>query len=171
MKEKIYEKMREYGWNLNDNTNKDFEEVYNIHYNFIEGCYDYILDYNINEPLSLSEIDTQSFEDMITFMSDFLRAINDIDNTRKVEDSKISLYNSHNIPYNLSCMCLEDTKEVEYKIRQCEFNGKKICLMLNSLYRLLIYKNWEVVIETDNMITLKGTDNSNVVYLEIKGCK
>lgn len=177
MKEKIYEKMREYGWNLNYNTNKDFEEVYNIHYNFIEGCYDYILDYNINEPLSLSEIDTQSFEDMITFMSDFLRAINDIDNTRKVEDSKISLYNSHNIPYDLSCMCLGDTKEIEYKIRKCDFNGEKLCNLLNWEVRdfngniQLIYKNWEVVMETDNMIILKGKDNSNIVYLEIKGCK
>ena len=84
MKEKVFEKMKEYGWNLNYNTNKDFEEVYNIHYNFIESCYDYISDYNINEPLSLSEIDTQSFEDMITFMSDFLRALNDLE--KKAQD-------------------------------------------------------------------------------------
>lgn len=118
--------------------------------------------------MSLSDIDTQSFEDMITFMSDFLRAINDIDDTRKVGDSEIDLYNSHNIPYNLSCMCLGDTKEIEYKIRKCNFNGLEICRMLNSLYRSLIYKNWEVVIETDNMITLKGKDNSNIVYLDIR---
>ena len=168
MKEKIFAKMREYGWNLGYNTDKDFEEVYKIHYNFIEGCYDYISDYDINEPLSLSDIDTQSFEDMITFMSDFLRAINDIDDTRKVGDSEIDLYNSHNIPYNLSCMCLGDTKEIEYKIKKCNFNGLEICRMLNSLYRSLIYKNWEVVIETDNMITLKGKDNSNIVYLDIR---
>ena len=56
-------------------------------------------------------------------------------------------------------MCLGDTKEIEYKIRKCNFNGLEICRMLNSLYRSLIYKNWEVVIETDNMITLKGKDN------------
>ena len=82
MKEKIYEKMREYGWNLGYNKNIDFEKVYKIHYSFIENCYDYISDYDINEPLSLSDIDTQSFEDMITFMSDFLRAINDIDEAK-----------------------------------------------------------------------------------------
>lgn len=86
MKEKIYEKMREYGWNLGDNKNIDFEEVYKIHYNFIESCYDYISDYDINEPLSLSDINTQSFEDMITFMSDFLRAINDINETKGEEE-------------------------------------------------------------------------------------
>lgn len=169
MKEKIYEKMREYGWNLGYNKNIDFEEVYKTHYNFIESCYDYISDYDINEPLSLSDINTQSFEDMITFMSDFLRAINDIDETKRVGESEISLYNSYNIPYSLSNMCLTDTKEIEYKIRKSEFNGNKICNLLNNLKKDLCYYNWEIAIETNNMITLKGNDDlRNVVYLEIR---
>lgn len=167
MKNKVYEKMREYGWNLNDNTNKDFENVYKIHYDFIEKCYDYSVENDDN--IDITKLGKQDFVDMIIFMSDFLRAINDIDDTIKVGNAKISLYNSHNIPYALSNMCLDDTKEVEIKIRKCEFNGNKICLMLNSLYRILVYNNWEVAMETDKLIVLKGKDNlRNIVYLEIK---
>ena len=83
IKEKIFNKMKEYGWNLGDNTNKDFEDVYNTHYNFIEGCYDYIADCDMNEPLNMNDISASGFEDMITFMSDFLRALNDIDKEEK----------------------------------------------------------------------------------------
>ena len=41
MKNKIFEKMQEYGWNLGDNTYKDFADVYDIHYEFIDSLYDY----------------------------------------------------------------------------------------------------------------------------------
>ena len=75
IKEKIFEKMREYGWNLNYNTNKDFEEIYNIHYNRINnkwGILENKTDITENEELELEDL---------RFITDFLRAINDIDDT------------------------------------------------------------------------------------------
>ena len=39
MKEKIFEKMIEYGWSLGD-----FDNVYYQHYDFIDSCYDYMVD-------------------------------------------------------------------------------------------------------------------------------
>ena len=86
MKNKIFEKMREYGWNLGDNTNKDFEDVYDTHYKFIEGCYDYIADCDMNEPLNMNDISASGFEDMITFMSDFLRALNELDIEERIKE-------------------------------------------------------------------------------------
>lgn len=91
MKNKIFEKMREYGWNLGDNTNEDFENVYNTHYNFIEGCYDYIADCDMNEPLNMNDISASGFEDMICFMSDFLRALNELDIEKRIEEIKKKL--------------------------------------------------------------------------------
>ena len=101
-REKVFEKMREYGWNLGDNTNKDFADVYDTHYKFIEGCYDYIADCDMNEPLNMNDISASGFEDMITFMSDFLRALNDIDKPKKTKEDKIREYiTSRNIQYDL----------------------------------------------------------------------
>ena len=98
MKNKIFEKMREYGWNLGDNTDKDFADVYNTHYNFIEGCYDYIADCDMNEPLNMNDISANGFEDMITFMSDFLRALNDINYSNNIKLDLIgSLIKNRNI--------------------------------------------------------------------------
>lgn len=169
MKEKVFEKMREYGWNLGNNTDEDFKEVYNIHYNFIEGCYDYIVDNDINKELDFNSLNKQEMEDMITFMSDFLRAINDIDDIKKIGSAKISLYNSHNVGYALSNMCLYDTKDIEYCIRKCEFNAQKLCNLLNKKSDELVYDNWSVAMELDDMIVVKGTDKlENIVYLEIK---
>lgn len=167
MKEKIYEKMKEYGWNLGYNTNEDFEEVYKTHYNFIEGCYDYISNYDINEPLSLSDIDTGRFEDMITFMSDFLRAINDIDNTKIVGSARISLTNTHNIPLSLGYLTYGNVGQLETDIRKCNFNGYDICYLLNNS-KDMIYKNWQVELNTDNIIILKGIDKNDYGYLEIR---
>lgn len=96
-REKVFEKMREYGWNLGDNTNKDFADVYDTHYKFIEGCYDYIA----NEPLNMNDISASGFEDMITFMSDFLRALNDIDKPKTKEDKIREYMMSRNIQYDL----------------------------------------------------------------------
>lgn len=96
-REKVFEKMREYGWNLGDNTNKDFADVYDTHYKFIEGCYDYIA----NEPLNMNDISASGFEDMITFMSDFLRALNDIDKPKTKEDKIREYIMSRNIQYDL----------------------------------------------------------------------
>ena len=100
-REKVFEKMREYGWNLGDNTNKDFADVYDTHYNFIEGCYDYIADCDMNEPLNMNDISASGFEDMITFMSDFLRALNDIDKPKTKEDKIREYITSRNIQYDL----------------------------------------------------------------------
>ena len=102
MKNKIFEKMQEYGWNLGDNTDKDFADVYDTHCKFIEGCYDYIADCDMNEPLNMNDISASGFEDMITFMSDFLRALNDIDKPKKTKEDKIREYiMSRNIQYDL----------------------------------------------------------------------
>lgn len=101
LKEKIFEKMQEYGWNLGDNTYKDFADVYNTHYKFIDSCYDYIADCNMNEPLNMNDISVSGFEDMITFMSDFLRALNDIDTPKTKEDKIREYITRRNIQYDL----------------------------------------------------------------------
>ena len=81
IKEKIYEKMMNYGWNLGDNELKDFDRVYDIHYDFIDRTYDYISgeDYDF----SMQDISKGSFEQMIDFMSDFLRALDEVDREMK----------------------------------------------------------------------------------------
>ena len=48
--------MREYGWNLGDNTNKDFADVYDTHYKFINNYYYYITNFNLNKPLNINYI-------------------------------------------------------------------------------------------------------------------
>lgn len=86
MKNKIFEKMREYGWNLGDNSNKDFEEVYNTHYDFIQGLYDYFAETDdINVSRNLNDINEQKLYDMISFISDFLRALNNIDYNNNIK--------------------------------------------------------------------------------------
>lgn len=80
IKERIFKKMQEYGWNLGDNTNEDFNAVYNIHKDFLDSCYEYKCEVENNgEILNMNDISVSSFEDMLDFMSDFLRAINDIE--------------------------------------------------------------------------------------------
>ena len=76
MKEKIFDKMIEYGWNL-----EDFNEVYDTHYYNIEDWYDYISgeDYDY----TMQDISKSKFESMIDFMSDFLRALNELDKEMK----------------------------------------------------------------------------------------
>ena len=164
MKEKIYEKMKEYGWNLNYNTNKDFEEVYNTHYNFIDSCYDYLRENN--DSINLNDISKASFEDMIVFMSDFLRAINDIDNTKIVGSARISLTNTHDIPLSLGYLTCGNVGQLETDIRKCNFNGYDICYLLNNS-KDMIYKNWQVELNTDNIIILKGRDENDYGYLKI----
>lgn len=86
MKNKIFEKMREYGWNLGDNTNEDFENVYKIHYNFTQNLYDYFAETDdINVSRNLNDINEQKLYDMISFISDFLRALNDIDYNNNIK--------------------------------------------------------------------------------------
>ena len=87
MKNKIFEKMRKYGWNLGDNTNEDFENVYKIHYNFTQNLYDYFVETDEpNVSRDLNNINEQNFEDMISFMSDFLRALNELDIVERIKE-------------------------------------------------------------------------------------
>lgn len=76
MKEKIFNKMIEYGWNL-----EDFNKVYDTHYYNIDDWYDYISgeDYDY----TMQDISKSKFESMIDFMSDFLRALNELDKEMK----------------------------------------------------------------------------------------
>lgn len=76
MKEKIFNKMIEYGWNL-----EDFNEVYDTHYYNIDNWYEYISgeDYDY----TMQDISKSKFESMIDFMSDFLRALNELDKEMK----------------------------------------------------------------------------------------
>ena len=101
LKEKIFKKMREYGWNLGNNNDEDFADVYNAHYKFIDSCYDYIVDCNMDEPLNMNGISASGFEDMITFMSDFLRALNDIDKPKTKEDKIREYITNRNIQHDL----------------------------------------------------------------------
>jgi len=76
MKNKIFDKMIEYGWNL-----EDFNEVYDTHYYNIDSWYEYISgeDYDY----TMQDISKSKFESMIDFMSDFLRALNELDKEMK----------------------------------------------------------------------------------------
>ena len=79
MKEKIFDKMIEYGWHL-----EDFNEVYNKHYDSIDCWYEYISgeDYDY----TMQDISKSKFESMIDFMSDFLRALNELDKEIKEDE-------------------------------------------------------------------------------------
>lgn len=77
IKEEVFNKMMQYGWNLGDNKLEDFNNVYNIHRDFIDKCYDFISEENYD--FSMQDISKSGFESMIDFMSDFIRAIDEID--------------------------------------------------------------------------------------------
>lgn len=85
MKDKIFEQMIRYRWNLGNNTIDDFENVYRKHYNFIQSLYAYFVETeDINSSRNLNDIDEQQLYDTISFMSDFLRAFNETnDNSSK----------------------------------------------------------------------------------------
>lgn len=87
MKEKIFDKMIEYGWNL-----EDWNNVYDIHYNFIQNLFDYFVE--TDEPncsRNLNDINEQSLHDMVDFMSDFVRAVNDIDKESEIPYENIMI--------------------------------------------------------------------------------
>ena len=102
IKEKIFEKMQEYGWNLGNNTYKDFADVYDIHYGFIDSLYDYFREQEeIGKSIDLNDISEEGLFETVVFMSDFLRALNDI-NISKTKEDKIREYiMSRNIQYDL----------------------------------------------------------------------
>ena len=102
IKEKIFEKMQEYGWNLGNNTYKDFANVYDIHYGFIDSLYDYFREQEeIGKSIDLNDISEEGLFETIVFMSDFLRALNDIDIPKTKEDKIREYIMSRNIQYDL----------------------------------------------------------------------
>ena len=102
IKEKVFNKMIQYGWNLGDNTDKDFADVYNIHYRFIDSVYGYFREQEeIGKSIDLNDISEEALFETIVFMSDFLRALNDIDNKKSKEDKIREYILSRNIQYDL----------------------------------------------------------------------
>ena len=102
LREKIFEKMQEYGWNLGNNTYKDFADVYDIHYKFIDSLYDYFREQEeIGKSIDLNDISEEGLFETIVFMSDFLRALNDIDKPKTKEDKIREYITSRNIQYDL----------------------------------------------------------------------
>ena len=108
MKDKIFEQMIRYGWNLGNNTIDDFENVYRKHYNFIQSLYDYFVETeDINSGRNLNDIDEQQLYDMISFMSDFLRAFNETnDNSSK----KLNII--HNYARNRNIVSEQTAKDI-----------------------------------------------------------
>lgn len=101
MKEQIFERMIRYGWNLGDNTYKDFSEIFDYHYNNLQNWYEYISgeDYKY----TMQDISQSKFNVFVDFMSDFLRAFNEVDkeDKTKVEKAKDYIMN-RNIQYDLA---------------------------------------------------------------------
>ena len=84
VKEEVFNKMIQYGWNLGDNKLEDFNNVYNIHKDFLDSCYDFKCEVAENdEILNMNDISVSSFEDMLDFMTDFLRALDEVDKEMK----------------------------------------------------------------------------------------
>lgn len=84
MKNTIFNKMREYGWNLGDNTYKSFADVYDVHYGFINSIYDYFRKQEENgKSVNLNDIPENDLFATILFMKDFLRALNELDSETK----------------------------------------------------------------------------------------
>lgn len=118
MKEKIFNKMIEYGWHLGENGYDDFDNVYNIHKSFLDSCYDYKCEVEEdNEILNMNDISVSSFEDMLDFITDFLRAIEDID---KKEEEKVILTD----------------EETENLLNKEELTDEEIIMLENKSYNL-----------------------------------
>lgn len=123
MKNKIFEKMRAYGWNLSDNTNEDFGSVYNIHYRTIQDLYDllhllgdYENGYKDETCIDLNDIDQQRLTDLVDFMSDFLRALNEVNDNidiRPMNNLEKALIDEINM--NLTC-----EYEDKLKVEECD---------------------------------------------------
>lgn len=138
---KIFEQMRKYGWNLKDNSNKDFEDVYNTHYDFIQSLYNYFVETDEpNVSRDLNDINEQNLQDMISFISDFLRALNDIDYNTNIKLNLISHYlKSRNISNDqigqdiltiienneekLEELKENNTKQIDYIIKKADVCG------------------------------------------------
>jgi hypothetical protein len=71
MKERIFNKMKEYGWTLDN-----FNDIFNYHCNSIDEWYNFISTNNYD--FTMQDISKQKFSDMIDFMSDFFRAMKEL---------------------------------------------------------------------------------------------
>lgn len=69
MKNKIFNKMKEYGWNL-----EDFNEVYNIHERRLNNEFDYMRELD-----DFTDMGQELRFETLCFITDFLRAINDLE--------------------------------------------------------------------------------------------
>lgn len=78
---KVFNIMEEYGWYFDDGDEEErykaFVKIYHNHYNFIDSLCEYFVD-NEYKSIDLNDISQQELEDMSSFMSDFLRALNEI---------------------------------------------------------------------------------------------
>ena len=100
MKEQIFERMRRYGWDLGNNTDEDFEEIYDYHYDNLQDWYKYISgeDYDY----TMQDISKSKFDVFVDFMSDFLKALNEVDKEDKTKAEQVKEYiMSRNIQYDL----------------------------------------------------------------------
>lgn len=101
-REKVFKKMQEYGWHLGDNTYKDFADVYDIHYRFIDSLYGYFREQEVaGKSIDLNNISKEGLFETIVFMSDFLRALNDIDTPKTKEDKIREYIMRRNIQFDL----------------------------------------------------------------------
>lgn len=176
MKEQIFKKMIEFGWHIGDDETRDFERVYDKHYNFIETLYDYFSDKDMDSQ-EFDLTDDATFirlDDMTTFISDFLRAINEIDRVaNNVGNSEIKLTNSNShVPLPLSNLCYDNANIVENEIRKSDWNAENILAILNyhsnrALFgaKALYYTNWKSKVDAQNLLTFVGVDayGNNVV--------
>ncbi len=93
IKKEIFDKMEDYGWGFDDNSAdsinernrnrfKSFLEIYKKHYDYINELCEYLIEKERkgeDKETTLKNIDIDSLNIMIGFMSDFLRAFNEID--------------------------------------------------------------------------------------------
>ena len=146
MKDKIFKKMIQYGWNLGDNAEEDFEEVYNIHKDFLEEVYDFKTE---NEDFTMQDISKSRFEDMVDFMSDFLRALDEVNEVKEeetlekkledaidyfVEYTPIEELKEHIDWYNAEDIC--DLKEIMYESYLDSYEGKELEDRIEALYKM-----------------------------------
>lgn len=73
IKQKIFDKMMEYGWNLGYNTYEDFDKVFELHKKQIDDRWE-LLEENYGV---LTDSERERELEGLRFITDFLRAIND----------------------------------------------------------------------------------------------
>ena len=73
IKQKIFNKMMEYGWNLGYNTYEDFDKVFELHKKQIDDRWE-LLEENYGV---LTDSERERELEGLRFITDFLRAIND----------------------------------------------------------------------------------------------